>query len=896
VRLRYRDEREKSIQEKREPCGGAFTLINMSHDLRGSLRPRPIRVAFLIQEGEHAHLALDGIFADCYSRWGGRFSLIVPCTEGRIMPSYWPWLEAYDPDIVYSYVTLNRTDILEIHERLSPAHYKFHKLSAEPRLDVFGFKPDYKFPPLSSLSTLFKLARYRPIGNERAAIRIMDRWYAEKPTRFFTDNFGTYYRSGNGMYPSDAMSAANLLTVVSTEKKNDRRFGVPQNLDDVPTEFAAFNEFALKRATSISLISALFATKLDIDARSWSSAFNLVVGNSFADRILFWNARLFIPAWHNNDMCCFRVDMEQLKHPEFLTILGNLLKNRNYVNDGGGGQSHAAIRSISLTKDDLAEAQQLIQSTKPWGWITTEAVTGLEAMVPDSASLQNARESVRFGNESSRPDWADFNWSPPSARPPAVAPDHLSDAPVRQSFTQGYWCTDFSFEYDGSGTGPHFVRDNQWVLPRRWRMANAFNATWMSAPHYGLPPTTRRSRDGQLAVFLCTDRPIESIEIPNADKAMHYALAADGRWAKADAEHELVYPPHKVAWAMPSNEARYFNGVLGMAGGCKMAEAFLLHPFLIKVFASLGGTPNQNKNDITPTVNRLQKLALSQPAFDLKNENERQALANLIVKAGQGLKNPLAFVRYDRLKEQWKEHRQAYWQAHPEHNDKDSDGEWDKHEEDSLDACLIDLRKRQMLFQGHYWSCKKCHHKNWVDLNALASELSCEVCKQVTPAPINIEWLFRPNEFLIESLRDHSVLSLIWALSALRQRADRSFIFVKPTWFGLTEEATRPDAERKPDAEADLLVLLDGQALLCEIKSSWHSLRISDIDDLVMLALRLRPDVALLGVMEKDTGPTVKLEAAKQQLATAGIKFEVLRPTEYDFNDDPYLPSYWNSE
>ena len=53
------------------------------------------------------------------------------------MPSYWPWLEAYDPDIVYSYVPLNRADILEIHERLSPAHYKFHRLGAEPRLDVF---------------------------------------------------------------------------------------------------------------------------------------------------------------------------------------------------------------------------------------------------------------------------------------------------------------------------------------------------------------------------------------------------------------------------------------------------------------------------------------------------------------------------------------------------------------------------------------------------------------------------------------------------------------------------------------------------------------------------------------------------------------------------------------
>jgi hypothetical protein len=101
----------------------------MARELKGWARPRPLRVAFLIEDGEHANIALDGVFADCYDRWGGRFSLIAPCLDGRIMPSFWPWLEAYDPDIVYSYVPL------------CPAQYAFHKLDREPRLDVFGFKP-----------------------------------------------------------------------------------------------------------------------------------------------------------------------------------------------------------------------------------------------------------------------------------------------------------------------------------------------------------------------------------------------------------------------------------------------------------------------------------------------------------------------------------------------------------------------------------------------------------------------------------------------------------------------------------------------------------------------------------------------------------------------------------
>jgi hypothetical protein len=280
-----------------------------------------------------------------------------------------------------------------------------------------------------------------------------------------------------------------------------------------------------------------------------------------------------------------------------------------------------------------------------------------------------------------------------------------------------------------------------------------------------------------------------------------------------------------------------------------------------------------------PTINRLRKRALREVAFDLRNENERRALADLIVKAARMLKSPKNFVSYDDLKASWKTYRASYWAEHPREPDH-SEVDWDEHEEKSLDACLVELRRRQMMFQGHQWTCRKCHHRNWIDFGALSSELACEVCKQSTQAPVDIRWLFRPNEFLIESLRDHSALSVVWLLSALCQRSRRSFIFVEPMWFGFGRESTTSDAE------ADLLVILDGEAMLCEVKSSWHGLRFADISDFVKLASRL---IALLAVMEVGSGPSDNLAAAKAQLADERIKFELLTPAAYEIADDPYL-------
>jgi hypothetical protein len=84
-------------------------------------------------------------------------------------------------------------------------------------------------------------------------------------------------------------------------------------------------------------------------------------------------------------------------------------------------------------------------------------------------------------------------------------------------------------------------------------------------------------------------------------------------------------------------------------------------------------------------------------------------------------------------------------------------------------------------------------------------------------------------------------------------------------------------------------VVLDGEAMLCEVKSSWRSLRPSHIKDFVALAIRLRPNIALLAVMDVGSGPESEMATARAQLAVEGIEFELLTLEVKTWKMVPYL-------
>src|ERR1700733_9354746 len=85
-------------------------------------RPRPIRIAFLIDVDDCSEELRNEILRFNVRIWGGRLNPIIPVVRGTIPPGYWNLLFIYDPDIVYSYVTLSDELIKKIDLQISPYH------------------------------------------------------------------------------------------------------------------------------------------------------------------------------------------------------------------------------------------------------------------------------------------------------------------------------------------------------------------------------------------------------------------------------------------------------------------------------------------------------------------------------------------------------------------------------------------------------------------------------------------------------------------------------------------------------------------------------------------------------------------------------------------------------
>jgi hypothetical protein len=535
---------------------------------------------------------LDAIFAESFGRWGGRFSLIVPCDNDAIRPAYLAWLMAHDADILYSYVDFSDAAVERLHEVFGPAFLVRHDFYGSEKRDHHAFRPKLPITPLTVLSVTPLMTRGNMLSPP-SPVALVDTHIGAEPPRFLQENFGCY---GQSLSPwpiaRDMRDFLKPVIFVPEHIRTNPKLVPRAEGEQVPSEGDLLALIAQQRdLVGLGQLSAVLTPRIELRDMAWSRTVNLVVGDSFADRLIFWNGLHHTPVWVSGNITTLKVSEDDLHDVDRFNAIIDIVKNRISLPLGGSASyTQIVVRSSSVAQSELDGIAARLRARNPFNLYTSEHVISVDAVVPSESALAS-RQYIEVGSPFQSRDLNEITFSETSFRAPVVLPRHLRETPqLPLSAKQGLWQLDLVIErlVDHS-----WVRNAQrhWRLPRRLRMVGAFTRGFQFA---SMSPRCmpRATWDGLLSLSCEMDRTLPEISVPTDETAFRYAICAQRDWWPF--VHNQAKPRPGLALDMrPSDKGRYLTALLRMSGGIHQAKEIFLSQFWKEQFEQLGAKQSQ---------------------------------------------------------------------------------------------------------------------------------------------------------------------------------------------------------------------------------------------------------------------------------------------------------------
>jgi len=802
-------------------------------------RARPIRVAYLVEDGEHANLTLDAIFAFSFGHWGGRFSLVVPCEARRPKETYENWLEKFDPDVIYSYVDLESDLIERIHETFYPSFLVRHQIYGRQKITARTLRPQLPIDPLA-ISTLIPLAA-GPVRFEPAQpTRVVDTMGSADDDQFIQDSFGSWLHSVGSSFPAFLREFGHILAVVRDGELQPLRAYIRPPDETVNSTVALLQAMCEGRTSTVSSLSAMSVPRLEISDSNWSQGFNIVVGDSFAERIIYWNGRSHFPKWRDASCVDLRIPSALLNDADFLLNLGQFLTRRNSVSQVSG-PPHVIIRSSTVPNDQLEKLANVVRGLQI---VRIQRFNSVDACVPTTEQLKHSTfvgMEGPFRKASSL--WSETPFEGNEIRISPPAPEHMRFVPISlQSPYQGTWAVDLQIEREVNYSQLYDVQES-WNLPRRLRLTSSFVNGYEIQSSRGQFMRPRVSAGGFLTLFANSGSKFPVVHQPTDQDAFVRALESGRDWNPFRGGPGEQRTRQLCQGVSRSENGRYFWGVLQMFPNLNEANGFLLHQFWRQQFDRLGAYSTVSDARLG-IVERTLKKRFGHNIINLRDHDELYRVTKIVLQEAEQYRTTVPYMSWIELEEAFKEFQDQYWRENPPAGDID-EGEWRLRELKSFDQEVRALCQIGVLHQGFEHKCMKCLHRSWVAIDHVKREISCDVCGTAEAAPISRPWEIRLNEFVREALRKHGILPVFWALSKLRTLRGESFFFEGPLDIFIHQPRWEASG---PDTDLDLIVVSDGRVSMCEVKQSARQLRKArNFSDTIRL---LRPDVGIIAVME----------------------------------------------
>ena len=844
------------------------------------MRARPLRLAFLVPEGEDCHEILDEIFADCYRRWGGRYNLVIPCTGGVVRYAYRPWLEAYDADLIYSYVDLDPDEVLRIHRSCAPSMLEWHGNRAPRERTHRWYKPHLLIDGLTSLSVALPYAQSYP-RPESGPMMIVE--YADDTdyARFLGDNFGRLEDSfGVWSLPAPLEPVLEMLTVFTpamAERYRMARRPAPNRAAHVPQMLKMLA--AKRQAYGVAHLAADLAPRIDL--HDHLSGFSIFVGSTVGDRVAYWNERSLAPIHQGREPWSLMISPGDLENQDLFDALVIFVQHRNHIQRGGSGPPHVTLRSLSLSSAQLEPLRDRFRAAaQSWNVYTVATIDSIDAVVPTVDRLEKVSSLVSPIALQWQIRTKDFDASGDTARPPQMLPDHLHNVPLNPAATTGLWAIDVALQRQNNLTRYANIR-HWWRLPRRLRMHGAFFLhARATGPSQGIRPP-RANSFGELVLYTGINEEPIPFDLPADETVFQYSLTHGHDWLPFKPLPLQPSTSGPYVAVRPSDKGRLLMATLRMFGGLNEAGAVLNHKFWSEIFERLGTKAGEER---LAEVQATLKKRFKNEVVNTSEEWER--LGNFVIAESQRTRLPDSVISFADLAKAHEPYLLAEKKRLDDsgHHPPDIIADYIERDRGSLRHSVQRLCRLKVLHQGYEWRCPHCFHGNWQDIAALTSELTCVVCGELTAVPVDRPWDFRLNGFLQAGLHHQGIAALIWCLVHLERRAHKSFFFLPSTelYQGFPEDGIRPERE------ADLIVVVDGLVRLCEVKASDRRV---DIDAIVQMALRIQPDIVTLATLSKSAPKMHQcVVELRKRFANTGIEVELITPIPPDISDDAELP------
>lgn len=460
-------------------------------------RPRPLRVAYLIDESEHWSQTLDAVIAEAYGRWAGSRTLLVPVLDGEIDPPYWDWLRWWDPDLIYSYPLLKPETAQNISRQIAPGWFVGHKTFG-PATDPFDPTPRSHVQSLSSRSVLPFLRTPRGFQRE-IPTKLVNKFPQWRDDGFISDNFGTDEGTFRGFPMIHAVrqmiEPLNLIPVDAPA--NRYHFG------EAGPEIGSVSELLKLMARDHTIVTmcdlaswaptgVLSLTRHNaehlkgIRGHQWSLTFNLVVGDGFKERISFWNARLVQPAWRAAGyLAALRVPQKSLSDSEFVESLATFLKSRKWALAPGQDHHRITIRFGSTAESEFKPLADKLRS-ELLCMVVLEPLAKVSDVCPKREQMEHDLPI--------RDEWPQYV-SATIAQVDMPRPFHIAELPITSvpNLVDGIWMVDHKIDRHNNHSTYSNIR-HWWRVPRRIGVARLFVENGCSCRITASNPIPSRNR------------------------------------------------------------------------------------------------------------------------------------------------------------------------------------------------------------------------------------------------------------------------------------------------------------------------------------------------------------------------------------------------------------------